>query len=163
MNTNTLLMRREEFSLETRHVEPEQGAATAPLPTLRLDFDGSAAELRSAFQGADGQPLSEEDIELSLRLTSDFEKPDPDGVLAVTNRLTGDFICELNVRAKEIFEFLAAAKRRGSAVEGSPKYRVQFFTKGNPIRTAELDTLLVYTKAGDLRESESLLPSSVEL
>lgn len=163
MNTNSHLMRREEFSLETRHVDPDPGAPTAPLPTLRLDYDGSVAELRAAFEGADGQPLSEADIDLALRLTSAFEEPDPDGVLAVTNRLTGDFICELNVRAKELFEFLAAAKRRGSAVEGSPKYRVQFFATGSPVRTVELDTLLVYTEAGDLRESESLLPSEVEL
>lgn len=156
-------MRREEFTLETRHVDPESGAETAPLPTLRLEFDGPAAELRSAFEGADGTPLSESDLDVSLRLTSPFEATDPDGVLAVTNRLTGDFVCELNVATGRIFEFLAAAKRRGAAVDGSPRFRVQFFAEGSPVRTNELDTFLVYTESGDLRESESLLPSSVEL
>jgi hypothetical protein len=156
-------MRREEFGLETRHVEPEEGEETAPLPTLSLSYDGPAAELRSALEGADGTQLAEEDLDVSLRLTSPFEVSDPDGVLAVTNRLTGDFVCELNVAARRLFEFLAAAKRRGAAVDGAPRYRLQFRAGDSPIRTVELDIFLVYTESGDLRESESLLPSSVEL
>ena len=156
-------MRREEFSLETRHVETAAGAETAPLPTLRLLYEGAPSELRSAFEGVDGTPLAASDLDVSLRLKDPIDAADPDGVLAVTNRLTGDFLCELNVAAETVLEFLAAAKRRGSAVEGPSKYRLRLLADGSPIRTDELDTFLVYATDGDLREAESLLPSSVEL
>lgn len=156
-------MRREEFGLETRHVEPASGVETAPLPTLRLEFEGEPGELRSAFEGVDGTPLAAADLDVSLRLQDPIDTADPDGVLAVTNRLTGDFLCELNVSASTILEFLSAARRRGSAVDGPAKYRLRVIADGSPIRTDELDTFLVYTQTGDLKESESLLPSSVQL
>lgn len=163
MNSNAQLMRREEFSLETQHVEPDSGETTAPLPTLKLVYDGPEGELRAAMAQTDSEGPGEPELDVSLRLQDEFHETDPDGVLAVTDRLTGDFVCECNVPAKRVFEFLSATKRRAAAVNGAPKYRLQFFADGTPIRTEEMDTFLVYTNAGTLRESESLLPNGVQL
>ncbi|MBS3760938.1 DUF5793 family protein [Halodesulfurarchaeum sp.] len=163
MNPNAHGMRREEFSFETRHVRPETGETTAPLPTLKLQYAGPEGELRAALAQTDVSTQGKADLDVSLRLKGNFEEPDPDGVLAVTGRLTGDFICECNVPAKQIFEFLSATKRRAAAVDRRPKYRFQLYADDRPIRTEEMDTFLVYTKSGVLREAESLLPNGVQL
>lgn len=163
MNTNTQVMHREEFSLETRHVEPEAGETTAPLPTLELQYDGPEGKLRAVMAQTDRPGQKKPELDVSLRLKGGFDEPDPDGVLAVTDRLTGDFICECNVGAKRIFEFLSATKRRAAAVDRRPKYRLQFYADDTPLRTEEMDTFLVYTRSGTLRESESLLPNGVQL
>lgn len=157
------VMHRREFTVAMRHVEPGSGAETAPLPTLRLQYDGPESTLRSALEGADGTHLSESDIDVSIRLTEAFEDDAQTGVLAVSERLTGDFVCELNVDARRVFDFLAAVTRRAAAVNGPPKYRIQFVAQTTPIRTYEMDTFLVYTEGGELQESESLLPNGVQL
>ncbi len=156
------VMRRQAFTVAMRHVEPGQGAKTAPLPTLRLRYDGAGSDLRSALEGANGTHLSETDIDVSLRLKGAFEER-PDGVLSVSERLTGDFVCECNVDARDVFEFLSATKRRAATVDGPAKYRIQFVAEGTPIRTYEMDTFLVYTQSGTLQESESLLPNGAQL
>ncbi|MFB6109866.1 MAG: DUF5793 family protein [Halodesulfurarchaeum sp.] len=156
-------MHREDFTLQTTNVEAESGGETQPLPTIRLAYDGPQSDLRAALEGADGTVLSEDEVDVSLRLQGPIDDRDPDGVLAVTDRVTGDYVCELNVDARDIFEFLAAAKRRAEAVDGTPKYRIQLAAEGHPIRTYETDTFLVYTRDGTLRESESLLPGGVQL
>lgn len=158
----TRVMRRQEFTLTTRHVEPGSGDETAPLPTLRMQYEGPGSNLRAGLEGGDGTPLTESDIDVSLRLKGDLHDVDA-GVLGVSDRLTGDYICECNVDAERILEFLEATKRRASAVEGSPKYRIQFVAGTTPVRTFEMDTFLVYAGSGELRESVSLLPNGVQL
>lgn len=156
------LMRRQEFTLTTRHVEPESGAGTAPLPTLRIQYDGPGSELRAGLESAEGTAIDESDIDVSLRLKGEPESAEA-GVLGVSDRLTGDYICECNVDADRLLEFLDATKRRASAVDGVPKYRIQFVAGTTPVRTVEMDTFLVYGESGELRESESLLPNGVQL
>ncbi|AOW79986.1 hypothetical protein HTSR_0798 [Halodesulfurarchaeum formicicum] len=156
-------MEREDFTLETRYVETDTGGETQPLPTLRLRYDGPEAELKSALEGADGSILQAENIDVSVRLQGEIDERNPDGVVAVSDRLTGDYVCEFNVEGRDIFEFLAAAKRRAESVDGTPKYRIQLCAGDTPVRTYETDTFLVYTSDGTLRESESLIPAGVEL
>lgn len=156
-------MRREDFTLRTTNVEARSGGETQPLPTIRLAYDGPRADIRTALEGGDGSALSEDEVDVSLRLQGSIDERDPDGVVAVTDRVTGDFVCEFNVDAREVFEFLAATKRRAEAVDGTPKYRIQLSAEGHPVRTYETDTFLVYTNDGTLRESESLLPGGVQL
>ncbi|MFP4530979.1 MAG: DUF5793 family protein [Halodesulfurarchaeum sp.] len=155
-------MRRQEFTLITRHVEPESGAGTAPLPTLQIQYDGPGADLRAGLESAEGTALEESDIDVSLRLKGESESAEA-GVLGVSDRLTGDYICECNVDADRVLALLDATKRRAAAVDGPPKYRIQFAAGSTPVRTAEMDTLLVYGESGELRESESLLPNGVQL
>ncbi|MDZ7850659.1 MAG: DUF5793 family protein [Halodesulfurarchaeum sp.] len=155
-------MQRQEFSLTMRHVEPVSGAETAPLPTLRIQYDGPGSDLRTGLESADGNPLDESDVDVSLRFKGEPESVEA-GVLGVSDRLTGDYICECNVDAERVLEFLDATKRRASTVDGPPKYRIQFVAGTTPVRTVEMDTFLVYGESGELRESESLLPNGVQL
>jgi hypothetical protein len=155
-------MRRQEFTLATRHVTPEAGADTGPLPTLRVEYEGSPTELRAALRGGDDTPLEEPDIDVSHRPKGGFEEGG-EGVLAVADRLTGAYVCECNVGTGVVLDFLAAAKRRAAAVDGPPTYRIQFVAEGTPVRTYEMDTFLLYNRDGEVRESESLLPSGAQL
>ncbi|MGM0371991.1 MAG: DUF5793 family protein [Halobacteriota archaeon] len=156
-------MLREDITLQTRYVEADPGGETQPLPTIRLQYDGPSADLESALEGADGSMLQAADIDVTVRLQGEIDDRNPEGVVGVSDRLTGDYVCEFNVEGREIFEFLAAAKRRAESVDSTPKYRIQLCAGETPVRTYETDTFLVYTSDGTLRESESLIPAGVEL
>lgn len=155
-------MEREAFSLQTRNDEPGPGETTAPLPTLEIHYEGPESQLQTALRSLSGDGASVE-FDVALRLQDEEETTDPAGVLAITDRVTGEFICECNVAAERVFAFLEATRRRAAAVDSSPKYRLQFIVEDRPIRTEEMATFLVYAASGQLRESRSLLPNGVQL
>ena len=156
-------MRRDYFTLEAEHVDWIDEGGDPQLPTVRVDFQGPETDLREGFQKPDGETLEAEETDISFRLQSDPDAADAEGVVGVTNRVTGDFIFELNVDAADVFEFLGAARRYAEETEDAANYRVELYLDGESFVSYEKDTFLVYTRDGDLLRSQSLIPGGVEL
>ncbi|MGB9985741.1 DUF5793 family protein, partial [Salarchaeum japonicum] len=88
-------MRRQEFTLDVTDIDwVEDDDATPERPTVTIDFTGSAA-LEDRLTDADGDLLDGDEIDVAFRLQGDIEDMDATGVVAVTHRLTGDFVLEL--------------------------------------------------------------------
>ena len=83
--------------------------------------------------------------------------------MGVTNRVTGEFMLELNAEAADVLAFIDAARDYGSGTDGSRRYRVRITVDGEPFLDHEKATLLVYEPDGDLLRAHSLIPSGVEL
>lgn len=157
-------MRRDYFTLDALHVDWVEEGGEPQLPTVRVDFQGPETDLRSGFTKPDGSLLESAETDVSFRLQGDPDDPDTEGVVAVTNRVTGDFIFELNVDASDVFSFLNAARRYAEETEDTTsRYRVELYLDGDAFVTYEKDTFLVYTRDGDLLRSQSLIPGGVEL
>lgn len=155
-------MRRDYFSLEVSNIDRlDDGDPEKPLVTI--EFGGPAQTLRSRLTGIDDEPLSAEETDAALRLQAD-EDGETTGVFSLTNRVTGDFVLELNVDADEILRFIAAARRYGERVsEADGRYQLQILIDDEAVATFDKRTFLVYDEAGNLLRKDSLIPSGVEL
>jgi hypothetical protein len=110
----------------------------------------------------DGDLLTADQIDVAFRLREPLgEADDPEGVVGVTNRYTGDFILELNETATDVLPFIHAA--RDATDDGDARYRVEIDVDGERLVAYDKDTFLVYDHEGNLLRSESLIPSGVEL
>ena len=156
-------MRRDYFTLHARNVDWVDDGGEPHLPTVRVDFQGPETDLRRGFSKSDGSRLEADETDISFRFQGDPDEEDVEGVVAVTNRLTGDFIFELNVPAEDVFDFITAARRYAEATEEESRYRIELYLDGEEFVTYEKGTFLVYTRNGDLLRSHSLIPGGVEL
>ncbi|AKH97969.1 DUF5793 family protein [Halanaeroarchaeum sulfurireducens] len=156
-------MRRDYFTLSVSNVDWVDGGGSPRLPTVEIDFRGPESTLRSRFTDSEGEVLDAADTDVAFRLQTAVDDEEASGVVAVTNRLTGDFILELNVDAEDVLEFITAARRYADATDGDARYRVEVAFGGDHFVTYEKSTFLVYNRDGDLMRSNSLIPSGVEL
>ncbi|WP_435073465.1 DUF5793 family protein [Halorubrum sp. HHNYT27] len=152
-------MRRDYFELTVEGVDDDADRAT---PLVRIDFHGPAGLLRDRLSDTDGGLLEAGEIDVAFRLRESLtDAADPEGVVGVTNRYTGDFILELNETATDVLPFIRAA--RDSAGDEDARYRVEIDVEGERLVSYDKNTFLVYDHEGNLLRNESLIPSGVEL
>lgn len=156
-------MRREYFSLEVSNVGWVESDADPELPELRITVEADPSELDHRFHGADGEQLEAAGTDVTFRLQETAEGEDATGVVSITDRLTGDYIVEVNVTADEIRPLIAAARRFGERTGDDTLYRVIVEADRKPVVTYEKRTLLVYGSDGELLRGRSLIPSGVEI
>ncbi|MDZ5811748.1 DUF5793 family protein [Halorubrum sp. AD140] len=153
-------MRRDYFELTVEGVG--DGADARATPMVRIDFHGPEGLLRDRLSDADGDLLDAAEIDVAFRLRESLsDADDPEGVVGVTNRFTGDFILELNETATDVLPFIHAA--RDSAGDEDAHYRVEIDVDGDRLVAYDKNTFLVYDHEGNLLRNESLIPSGVEL
>lgn len=159
-------MRRDYFELDVSNVDWVAAGGKPEQPLVEIEFTGPGDSLRERLSGADGELLDAGEVDVAFRLqnTVDEDGAVP-GVVAVTNRITGDFVLELNETADDVFRFIRAARAYGEAVESDGCYRVVITIDGEDetLVDYEKQTFLVYDADGSVLEGESLIPSGVEL
>jgi len=131
-------------------------------PTAELTFDGPADVLDERLGDADGDALDSERIDVAFRFRTATDADDPAGVFSLTNRVTGDFVLEVNADAESVLDLVSAA-RRARTDDDESRYRVVVRRDGDDIAVYEKRTLLVYDDEGSLLRQHSLIPSGVEL
>ncbi|MFC7324215.1 DUF5793 family protein [Halorubrum rutilum] len=153
-------MRRDYFELTVEGVGDDADDRATPL--VRIDFHGPEGLLRDRLSDTDGELLEAAEVDVAFRLREPLsDAADPEGVVGVTNRYTGDFVLELNETATDVLPFIHAA--RDSAGDEDARYRVEIDVEGERLVAYDKDTFLVYDHEGNLLRSESLIPSGVEL
>src|SRR6056297_473114 len=157
-------MRRDYFELDVSNVGWVDGSDSPEKPNVVIEFAGDADELRERLTDNTGALLGAEGTDAGFRLTDDVDDPDASGVVSVTNRITGDFVLELNVDAEDVLQFVRAARRYGESTDdGDGRYRVEIRVDDEELVVYEKTTFLVYSSDGDLLRGHSLIPSGVEL
>ncbi|MFB6303296.1 MAG: DUF5793 family protein [Haloferacaceae archaeon] len=156
-------MRRDYFELAAENVDWVETGDDPAQPTVHIDFHGPEGMLRERLTDADGDFLDAERTDVSFRLHDDPDDPDATGVVAVTNRVTGDFVLELNESVEDVLRFIRAAREYGKRANGDGRYQVHIRIDGDHVVTYDKRTFLVYDAEGNLLRNESLIPSGVEL
>jgi hypothetical protein len=170
-------MRRDYFELEVTNIDWVGSGGDPQQPLVEIEFSGPSDLLRERLSDAEGQLLTGAEVDVAFRLQGTLdENPAAPGVVAVTNRITGDFVLELNETADDVLQFIDAASAYGDVVERSAGnqgssdetsehggYRVVVSIDGEQLATYEKDTFLVYDADGEFLREESLIPSGVEL
>lgn len=157
-------MRRDYFTLDVTNVAWVADDGSPAKPTVEISFDGPGDELRERLTGVDDEILAAGETDAAFRLKGPVDDPETQGVVSVTNRVTGDFILELNEDAEDVLRFIKAARRFGQAnndEDGS--YNVHIEVNGDRMVSYDKQTFLVYDQEGSLLRGHSLIPSGVEL
>lgn len=157
-------MRRDYFELDVSNIDWVEADGDPEQPLVEIAFTGPEESLRDRLSDAENNLLDSEDVDVAFRLqgslASDTEAP---GVVGVTNRLTGEFILELNETADDVLRFIRAARSYGEAAGDDGCYRVIITTGDERLVEYEKRTLLVYDADGEMLRDESLIPSGIEL
>jgi hypothetical protein len=165
-------MRREDITLFVSDTGWLESNDDPRQPTLSLYLDDDTETLSSRLESEEGEPLTEGEVDVTVRLHADLQDPDATGVVAVTNRITGEYVLECNAEAETIIEFARAARRDGDATDGEAHYTVEFSAGkppegdadgGTTVARYDKQTLLVYGETGELLRDHSLIPSGVEI
>ena len=157
-------MRREHFTLSAHGVDWIETDGEPRRPSVTIDFTGPTSELRERLTDPEGEPLDAAAIDVAFRLQGDLDDDPTTGVVAVTDRMTGDFILELNADVDDVLTFLDAARGYGERASGEEgRYEVVILLDDEPFVTYEKGTFLVYDGEGDLLRRHSLIPSGIEL
>jgi hypothetical protein len=155
-------MRREYFDLHVSNTDWVSAEGEPREPTVVIDFDGPSEVLESRLAGTDDTLVDADETDVNYRFHADG--PEGRGVLSITNRITGDFVLELNADSDTVLDFIRAARAYGeSAEEDEGRYRVTIRLDGDEILTHENSTFLVYNHEGNLVRQHSLIPGGVEL
>lgn len=156
-------MRRDHFTLDVDDVDWVETDGEPRKPSVSIDFTGPATDLRERLTGPDGEFLDAGETDVALRLQGSLGDG-VEGVVSVTNRVTGDFIIELNEDATGVLRFIRAARGYGEvATDDEGRYEVLIAVDGEELVTYDKRTFLVYDCDGNLLRQHSLIPSGVEL
>lgn len=157
-------MRRDYFELDVENVDWVEGDAEPEQPLVRIDFRGPEELLRERLSGGGDELLTAEETDAAYRLQGSPDDPDAEGVVGVTNRITGEFVFELNEDADDVLRFIRATREYGKAAgDEDGRYHVEINLDGETLVAYEKSTFLVYDAEGSLLRTESLIPSGVEL
>jgi hypothetical protein len=144
-------MRRDYFTIDV-------DTASAK-PVVTVEFDGPEGLLDERLTDESGAPLDAESVDISYRLREPMAD-DADGVLALSDRQTGEFRFELNATADVVLGVVSAAR----AYDGDEDGRFRLVVEHErTLLDIDVDTLLVYDENGGLLRRHSLVSSGVEL
>lgn len=147
-------MRRDYFTLETADVTADEPGE----PTMSITYEGPTEELETRLRRNDGQ-LDGDGVDVAYRLHEPLDADSPTGVFAVSDRITGEYVLEVNVESAPILSIVEAA---GADTDG--RYRLVIETdEGTQLAAYDKSTLLVYDDDGNLLRDRSLIPSGVEI
>jgi len=157
-------MRRDYFTLTVDGV----GGGSDRRPVVTVGYEGPAGQLETRMTKGEAL-LDDPEVDVGYRLRGDGDSDgdgdddDPDGVLAVADRVTGEYLLELNAPSADIFALVEAAREFGQTADTEERYRIVVERDGEELVTYDKSTLLVYDDDGELLRSRSLIPSGVEL
>lgn len=148
-------MRRDYVTLDVRHTDADDDV----VPTVALTVDEATDLLDERLLGDDR--IDADGIDAAFRLRTAVDDDDADGVFSLSNRITGEFVLEVNADASDVLEVVDLARTDDANGEGC--YRIEIRHEGEQLAVYEKRTLLVYDSAGSLLRQHSLIPSGVEL
>jgi hypothetical protein len=149
-------MRRDYFSLDAVGVQADGSGR----PTMRITYEGPTDEFEPRLRRGD-TVLDGGGVDVAYRLQDPLDAGSPAGVLAIADRVTGEYVLELNAGADAVLNVAGAV---AEADEADGRYRIVIETDGgDELATYDKSTLLVYDHNGDLLRDRSLIPSGVEI
>jgi hypothetical protein len=150
-------MRRDYVTLDVRYTDPDGDQ----LPTAVLTVEGSADLLGERLVTAEGERLGADRIDVAFRLQTSVDDEEATGVFSLSNRVTGEFVLEVNADAGTVLDLVETARDGPDGRDAC--YRVVVRQSDEEVAVYEKGTLLVYDEEGNLLRQRSLIPSGVEL
>ena len=149
-------MRRDHVTLDVRYADPDGNQP----PTAVLTVEESTDLLGERLVISGGERLGADRLDVVFRFQAPVDN-DATGVFSLSNRVTGEFVLEVNADAGPVLDVVETA--RDGPDDHEACYRVVVRQGDEDVAVYEKETLLVYDDDGNLLRQHSLIPSGVEL
>ena len=156
-------MRRDKFRLEVSNVAWLEEGREPSQPTLSILASVDGDTLHDWVGGRSEATLTSDDVDVTFRFRDGADEDDVQGVLALADRVTGQFHLEVDADGAELRRFVSAARRYAERTGETARYQASVLAEGETIASIEKRTLLVYSSDGELLRQHSLIPSGVEI
>ena len=150
-------------SLSVSNVDWLDSETDPDKPRLTISQDDSAAVRSNRIVTDEGDPLEASEIDVAVRLRDSLEATNPTGVVAITNRITGEYVLECETGADSLLTFVRAARTYEDLEGDSAGYELVVEVGDETLATYEKRTFLVYGESGELLRNRSLIPSGIEI
>lgn len=155
-------MRRTDFAVTLDNTEWLDTGRQPESPQLVIQYDGSEIALAKRFLGTDGSGYTPDELDLFYREQVSDSPLTSNGVLGVSDRITGEYLFEINTSTAVIEEFAYAIRQYAEASETPARYEVALWVEDSEVAVFTKETFLVYQPDGTLLRHQSLTPRSIE-
>lgn len=156
-------MRHDKYDLDVTNVGWIDTSDAPAQPTLTIRYADSRVHLEPRITKSDSTLLDADEIDVTFRFQSPISDVETHGVLAVSNNVTGDFVCEVRTDAASIQELVQAARRYAEVTGHATAYVVRLWSDEGLTVAYEKGILLVYGPDGTLLRHHSLIPNGIEI
>lgn len=156
-------MRRDTHDLHITNIDWLDTGDAPAQPMLTVQYAGSPARLKDRLTKSDSTLLDAAEIDVTFRGQSPESETDTQGMLAVSNNVTGDFVLELPTGATPIHDFVHAVRQYVNVTGSDIACAIQLSTDEGVVVTYEKQIFLVYDPNGTLLRRYSLIPDGVEI
>lgn len=133
------------------------------LPKLSLQCSEAEVALEERMMRSRCSQFSSDQIDVTFRYQTPVNAHDPQGVLAISNNVTGDFILEVETPATTIQDFVGATCRWGDVTGRASTFQVRLECEDEEVASFEKRVFLVYNSDGTLLRHCSLIPIEIEI
>ena len=153
----------DQTTVELRNTGWLDNGSTPSQPCLRLHVTLSSDDLAERFQAGDGSTYRPSDLDLYFRDRSSSRAAVEDGILTVSDRLTGDLVLEAVVSASVIEQFVSAVRQYAARTGNECKYTVELQREGTISTSFKKQIFIVYNAENDLLRERSVIPKHMQL
>lgn len=155
-------MRPEQLTIRFQQGGGGTSARHSDRPILVIHFDGSSDRLHEELNTRLREDTSAADIEVSFRFLGSGDDAEA-GVLALTDRVTGDYILECDGETETIRKLIQTVREDTESTDESAQYAVQIQAGTDSLARFTKELLPVYDADGTLLRHRSLIPGDIEM
>lgn len=152
-----------DWNLHTSHTDWIATGGRPLTPVLHLRFDGHSEVMIDQLPDTGTGNEYPEDFDVSFQLQTSLDDSDANGVLAVSDRLTGEYLLELEVAAKQIFDFVRSVHQYADETGKEVQYIVSLDADNGTAMEYSKQVLITRMTDGGLYRSRSLIPTWVDI
>jgi hypothetical protein len=156
-------MRHDSYDIDVTQVDWIDSGDTPAQPLLTIRYTGSPTRLKTRLTKSDSTLLDADETDVTFRFQSPVSDVETHGVLAVSNNVTGDFVCEVGTNVPRLQDFVQAARRYAEVTDRDIAYAVRLWTNEGLTVAYEKRVFLVYGPDGTLLRHHSLIPNGIEI
>lgn len=156
-------MRRGRLSVALTNVDWVESELPPEQPYLSITFDGPEEELKERFRKSKDSGYTPDDLDFCYRIQQSSHPTVSGGVFSVSDRLTGEYLFEIDVSVKTIEKFVYAVRRYATTRDEETRYGVEIRVGNRPVAEFGKEIFLVYGSERTLLRHRSLIPDEIEI
>ena len=146
-----------DWKFRTNRVDWAHSKGSPKVPALVVIFEGRSLACIDRLREFSVDESLPEQLDVLFRVN--LEDPDIPGVLGIGNRLTGDYLLEIEVDRTRIFRFVDVVHRYADETGRGVQYDLWISSGDGLVMDYALQVLQVYSYDGDIIRNRSILPT----